>query len=212
MPAPASASVSAPVGRPNALTAVKREVLPDAVRITLELGQEVNFRSDRLDGPPRVFIDFDNTRPVEAIKDATIPFPDDVVRKVRIGRQTETRYAGRHGSLRCRTTQHLHAVQPLPRRDRLRARDRSRHPRSSRRQQPTSACRAADRLPDPDGSHPGSRGRAACQPRLLLGSPRTTMRQQAYQWQVRRHPHHRRSTDQEDFLCHGSSGCGCRES
>ncbi|HEU4692998.1 MAG TPA: N-acetylmuramoyl-L-alanine amidase [Vicinamibacterales bacterium] len=95
---------SAP-GRPtNALTAVRREVLPDALRITLDLGQEVTFRSDRLDGPPRVFIDFDNTRPVEAIKDATIPFSDDVVRQVRIGRQTESRTrvvmdlngAGRH--------------------------------------------------------------------------------------------------------------------
>ncbi|HET9567189.1 MAG TPA: N-acetylmuramoyl-L-alanine amidase [Vicinamibacterales bacterium] len=75
----------------NALKTVKREVLPDALRITLELGQEVTFRSDRLDAPPRVFIDFENTRPVEAIKDATIPFPDDVVRKVRIGRQTESR-------------------------------------------------------------------------------------------------------------------------
>jgi N-acetylmuramoyl-L-alanine amidase len=92
-------------GRPtNALTTVRREVLPDALRITLHLGQEVTFRSDRLDGPPRVFIDFDNTRPVEAIKDATIPFGDDVVRQVRIGRQTETRTrvvmdlngAGRH--------------------------------------------------------------------------------------------------------------------
>jgi N-acetylmuramoyl-L-alanine amidase len=104
LPAPASASVAAPGRATNALTGVKREVLPDAVRITLELGQEVNFRSDRIDGPPRVFIDFDNTRPVESIKDATIPFPDDVVRKVRIGRQTETRTrvvmdlsgAGRH--------------------------------------------------------------------------------------------------------------------
>ena len=95
---------SAP-GRPtNALTAVRREVLPDALRITLDLGQEVTFRSDRLDGPPRVFIDFDNTRPVEAIKDATIPFSEDVVRQVRIGRQTESRTrvvmdlngAGRH--------------------------------------------------------------------------------------------------------------------
>ncbi|HEY6614094.1 MAG TPA: AMIN domain-containing protein, partial [Vicinamibacterales bacterium] len=75
----------------NALKTVKREVLPDALRITLELGEEVTFRSDRLDAPPRVFIDFENTRPVEAIKDATIPFPDDVVRKVRIGRQTESR-------------------------------------------------------------------------------------------------------------------------
>jgi N-acetylmuramoyl-L-alanine amidase len=98
--APAAASTTAATD----LTAVKREVLADALRITLELGQEVTFRSDRLDGPPRVFIDFENTRPVAAIKDATIPFDDDVVRKVRIGRQTEARTrvvmdlsgAGRH--------------------------------------------------------------------------------------------------------------------
>jgi N-acetylmuramoyl-L-alanine amidase len=91
-PTPKPLPVVAPAPRAtNALTSVTREVLPDALRITLELGQEVPFRSDRLDGPPRVFIDFDNTRPVEAIKDATIPFPDDVVRKVRIGRQTELR-------------------------------------------------------------------------------------------------------------------------
>jgi len=98
-PAAAAPVATMPVSSPvatngrvtNALKTVKREVLPDALRITLELGQEVTFRSDRLDAPPRVFIDFENTRPVEAIKDATIPFPDDVVRKVRIGRQTESR-------------------------------------------------------------------------------------------------------------------------
>jgi N-acetylmuramoyl-L-alanine amidase len=100
----ATAPASAPGRARNALTGVRRDVLPDAVRITLDLGDEVPFRSDRLDGPPRVFIDFDNTRPVEAIKDAIIPFSDDVVRQVRIGRQTESRTrvvmdlngAGRH--------------------------------------------------------------------------------------------------------------------
>jgi N-acetylmuramoyl-L-alanine amidase len=105
-PARASAPVAAvSSSRPaNPLTAVRREVLDDALRVTLELGEEVSFRSDRLDGPPRVFIDFDNTRPVEAIKDATITFTDDVVRKIRIGRPTESRTrvvmdltgAGRH--------------------------------------------------------------------------------------------------------------------
>jgi N-acetylmuramoyl-L-alanine amidase len=101
-PAPSAPVVVTPAAAPvrptiaggrvtNALKSVKREVLSDALRITLEMGQEVTFRSDRLDAPPRVFIDFENTRPVEAIKDATIPFPDDVVRKVRIGRQTESR-------------------------------------------------------------------------------------------------------------------------
>jgi len=90
-PAPVSSPAVAGGRATNPLKTVKREVLPDALRITLELGQEVTFRSDRLDAPPRVFIDFENTRPVEAIKDATIPYPDDVVRKVRIGRQTESR-------------------------------------------------------------------------------------------------------------------------
>jgi N-acetylmuramoyl-L-alanine amidase len=102
--ATAATSASAPGRGTNSLTAVRREVLPDALRITLDLGEEVTFRSDRLDGPPRVFIDFDNTRPVEAIKDSTIPFSDDVVRQVRIGRQTDSRTrvvmdlngAGRH--------------------------------------------------------------------------------------------------------------------
>jgi N-acetylmuramoyl-L-alanine amidase len=107
-PTPVRVAASAPTsatGRArNALTGIRRDVLSDAVRITLDLGDEVPFRSDRLDGPPRVFIDFDNTRPVEAIKDAVIPFADDVVRQVRIGRQTESRTrvvmdlngAGRH--------------------------------------------------------------------------------------------------------------------
>jgi N-acetylmuramoyl-L-alanine amidase len=100
----AAAPPSAPGRGSNVLTGVRREVLSDALRITLDLGQEANFRSDRLDRPSRVFIDFDNTNPVEAIKDATIPFADDVVRQVRIGRQSEARTrvvmdlngAGRH--------------------------------------------------------------------------------------------------------------------
>jgi N-acetylmuramoyl-L-alanine amidase len=84
-PAPASLP-----GVPAALTAISRDVLSDTVRITLQLGREVPFRSERLEGPARVFIDLDNTRAVEGIKDATIPFPDDVVRQVRVGRQPDT--------------------------------------------------------------------------------------------------------------------------
>jgi N-acetylmuramoyl-L-alanine amidase len=99
-----SLSAVAPASGAIALTAIRRDVLPDAVRITLELAQEVPFRTGRIDGPARVFIDFDNTRPADAIKDATIPFLDDVVRKVRVGRQLDARTrvvmdlagAGRH--------------------------------------------------------------------------------------------------------------------
>jgi N-acetylmuramoyl-L-alanine amidase len=87
---PPSAPPSSVAGSIAALTAIRRDVLSDTVRITLELGREVSFRSDRLEGPPRVFIDLENTRAIDGIKDATIPFSDDVVRQVRVGRQPDT--------------------------------------------------------------------------------------------------------------------------
>ena len=76
---------------PSLLKSIRREALPDALRVTLELEREALFHDERLDGPPRVFIDLQNTRAVDALKDATLAFPDDVVRKIRIGRQLEAR-------------------------------------------------------------------------------------------------------------------------
>ena len=86
------------------LKAIRRDVLPDALRVTLELEREVAFQSERLDGPPRVFVDLLNTRAVDALKDAVIPFSDDLVKQVRVGRQLDSRTrvvldlqsAGRH--------------------------------------------------------------------------------------------------------------------
>ncbi|MBI3050657.1 MAG: N-acetylmuramoyl-L-alanine amidase [Acidobacteria bacterium] len=75
----------------STLKTIRREALPDALRITLELEREAMFHEERLDAPPRVFIDLRNTQPVEALKDATVPFPDDVVRQARIGRQADNR-------------------------------------------------------------------------------------------------------------------------
>jgi N-acetylmuramoyl-L-alanine amidase len=73
------------------LKTIRREVLPDAVRITLELEREAMFYEERLDNPARVFVDLRNTRTVEALKDATIAFDGDVVRQARIGRQADNR-------------------------------------------------------------------------------------------------------------------------
>jgi N-acetylmuramoyl-L-alanine amidase len=88
----------------STLKSIRREALPDALRITLELERETMFQEERLDGPPRVFIDLRNTQPVAPLKDATVPFPDDVVRQARIGRRPDNRTrivfdldgAGRH--------------------------------------------------------------------------------------------------------------------
>jgi N-acetylmuramoyl-L-alanine amidase len=89
---------------PAMLRAIRREALPDALRITLEFEREAIFHEERLDGPSRVLLDLRNTQAVEALKDATIAFPDDVVRQARIARQQDSRTrvvfdlqsAGRH--------------------------------------------------------------------------------------------------------------------
>ena len=99
-PVPSKAAVnnaSAPAtARPTTsgvapLTAIRREVLPEVLRITLELGREVAFYDERIDGPPRVFIDLKNTRAVEPLRDAVIPYSDDMVKQVRVGQQADLR-------------------------------------------------------------------------------------------------------------------------
>jgi N-acetylmuramoyl-L-alanine amidase len=96
-------AVAAP-DRLATLRAIRHEVLPDAVRITLELEREAIFNEERLENPARVFVDLRDTRTVEALKDATIALDGDVVRQARIGRQPDNRIrvvfdlqgAGRH--------------------------------------------------------------------------------------------------------------------
>ena len=73
------------------LKAIRREVLPDALRITLELEREAMFHEGRLNGPPRIFVDLRNTQVVEALRDATLAFEDDVVRQARVGQQPDNR-------------------------------------------------------------------------------------------------------------------------
>jgi N-acetylmuramoyl-L-alanine amidase len=77
--------------RPATLRAVRRDLLPEAIRITLELDREVPFRDERLDRPERVFVDLHNTLPARGLDDATIPVQTGVVRQVRVGRPLDTR-------------------------------------------------------------------------------------------------------------------------
>ena len=73
------------------LKAIRREALPGAMRVTLELEGETTYHDEEIAGPPRVFIDLQNTRPIETLKDVTQAFPDDLVRQIRVGRQLGTR-------------------------------------------------------------------------------------------------------------------------
>jgi N-acetylmuramoyl-L-alanine amidase len=67
---------------------IRRVVLPDAVRITIELDSEVAFHEERIPDPARVFVDLPGTRASSALLDQTLRFEGDadIVRQVRIGR------------------------------------------------------------------------------------------------------------------------------
>ena len=103
------------------LTAVRREVLPDAVRVTLELEREAAFHSERIHGPARVFVDLPHTRAVPALR-----FAVAAVRRRHRAAGADRRAARRRSrasSSICRrgASQRLRALQPVPRRHRLRA-------------------------------------------------------------------------------------------
>ncbi|HMJ84357.1 MAG TPA: N-acetylmuramoyl-L-alanine amidase [Vicinamibacterales bacterium] len=80
-PRPASGSIAT-------IRDIRRSVLPDAVRVTIELDGEVPFRDERIPDPSRVFLDLPGTRPAAALLDRTLRFESDadIVRQVRLGR------------------------------------------------------------------------------------------------------------------------------
>ena len=71
------------------LTSIQRIVLPDTVRITLELDREVTYREERLAGPSRLFFDLKNVQLTSELKDKVLSYGSDVVNKIRVGRHPD---------------------------------------------------------------------------------------------------------------------------
>jgi N-acetylmuramoyl-L-alanine amidase len=85
---PATVARPSASGRTNTIRAIRRTVLPDAVRVVIELDGEVAFHQERIPDPSRVFVDLAGTRASAPLVDQTLRFESDadVVRQVRIGR------------------------------------------------------------------------------------------------------------------------------
>jgi N-acetylmuramoyl-L-alanine amidase len=81
-------STAAPPAHPSgsvaAIRAVRRTVLPDVVRIAIELDREVDFHHDRISNPDRVFVDLHGTE-VTAGLQPNATWDDGIVKAVRIG-------------------------------------------------------------------------------------------------------------------------------
>ena len=81
-PSPRSASTEASQPAPGVeriatIRDIKRTVLGDAVRVTIELDGEVPFHDERIADPDRVFVDLPRTRPTAALADRTLRFASD---------------------------------------------------------------------------------------------------------------------------------------
>jgi len=84
--APPDTSQPHPSAALSTIRAVQREVLPEAVRVTVELDQEVPFYQERIDNPARLFFDLKGTRAAPKLVDAVLKYDSDVVREIRLGR------------------------------------------------------------------------------------------------------------------------------
>jgi N-acetylmuramoyl-L-alanine amidase len=84
-PSPPSGAASTPRAT---IKDIRRALLPDVVRIIVELDAEVPFYNEHLNDPERVFVDLSSTRVVAPLVDQTLRFEGDgdIVRQVRIGR------------------------------------------------------------------------------------------------------------------------------
>src|SRR5262245_4105943 len=70
------------------ISGIRRTVLPEVVRVIIDVDSEVEFHEERISGPARIFVDFQSTRTTSTLVEQTIRFDrdNDVVRQVRVGR------------------------------------------------------------------------------------------------------------------------------
>lgn len=87
---PAPPATAARTGAPRpagvpVLTAITRDVLPEALRVTLHVNAETAFDDRRIDDPARVFVDLATSGIVDSLRNASLTYATDVVQQIRIG-------------------------------------------------------------------------------------------------------------------------------
>ena len=68
---------------------IHRTVLPDGVRLTVDLDSEVSFYQEEIENPRRVFFDLKNVKAAPSLQDASLKFDGDLVKLVRLGRHPQ---------------------------------------------------------------------------------------------------------------------------
>ena len=87
-PEPAADTAPTPVWE-AVIRDITRTALGDGVRVSIEMDRELLFHQEPLKNPNRLFFDLKGARPSPALLDATLKYPDDVVREIRLGRHPQ---------------------------------------------------------------------------------------------------------------------------
>jgi N-acetylmuramoyl-L-alanine amidase len=82
--APREVRGGAPTGAAAQIRAIRRTVLPEVVRVAIELDREVDYHDERISGPERVFVDLHAAQAGPALRPSA-SWDEDIVRGVRIG-------------------------------------------------------------------------------------------------------------------------------
>jgi N-acetylmuramoyl-L-alanine amidase len=85
-------SRSDPIAIPAGLATLKdvqRTVLPDGIRVTMELDAEIAYHQEEIASPRRLFFDLKGVKTPATLQDATLKFDGDVVKEVRLGRHPQ---------------------------------------------------------------------------------------------------------------------------
>jgi N-acetylmuramoyl-L-alanine amidase len=68
---------------------ITRTAIPDGVRVSIEMDNEILFHQEQLERPRRLFFDLRNAHLSPGLRDKTLTFSDDVVREIRLGRHPQ---------------------------------------------------------------------------------------------------------------------------
>jgi N-acetylmuramoyl-L-alanine amidase len=76
-------------GQTVAIRGITRTPLPDGLRVSIEMDGEIAYHQEQLANPSRLFFDLRNARPVASLLDATLEYPGDIVKEIRLGRHPQ---------------------------------------------------------------------------------------------------------------------------
>jgi len=68
---------------------IHRSVLPDGVRITVDLDAEVPYHQEEIANPRRLFFDLKGVKTAPALQDVSLKYDGDVVKEIRLGRHPQ---------------------------------------------------------------------------------------------------------------------------